>query len=794
MKGKQVNILIALLCVLMALTACNKGNTGKPATLTPGADPTQSVTKGAEPSPTATATPTPTQLPYLSYEKASDKGVYKVPADAFPKDSFISTCNTAGDYALIQLWVTSTDPEGEMYSGSLGFMLLRPGISGEAVKFTPGYFVSESAVLADGTVFLQDSYEKKVYVYDNTFTELYQILTGDCGLLEVTGEGDIWLSDEAESKLIVLDRTGKEKTVIDIKGLGVPAVDLGVKDGKRYFDLRFDEESQAPVLICVDEKTGEAVNTGVQVIDVLKGEEAKVYYKSLNMLQHTARQTWFLYDLAGSGHWISFPYCYLAESLNGYDGKRLFVSGDLPGVETEDDLYAAHACRVYDIESRTVLGELTASDLPSYARYQYKALMEDGTVLLSGFDEENNEELLLWDIGACEPSPVPCFFDLDEKGAEETLEALRVYYREKYGIVYETVPLKTLSQNPAIMVLKNIDVLNVLASGVASNPEEFKKDADGIAIRLENIFGHEHGNIEFKPHLFPPLYKKLYGERKQEDFFRFVDAARSGEATFECTEDSYGWVLGRFAMYYYPAATGCITSAYDSRNLASWNGGRGTVPYYLPVDESLKVLADFEQLVCDIINDSVSDDYTDFEKALALYEYITLNWRYDYDLYEHIYDPDWDDVGSIYRCMKDRLGICWEIAGVYDYLLSQCGVEAHESSGYSPETDENHAWSYVKIDGKAYNTDATWGLTVGGMADLSYFLFTDSMRENRDGYPFKGTMLIGTDEMLREKNGFKADDERFAPLWGGYYIGMDRTAKKVLYYKDGKMQSFYYGD
>jgi hypothetical protein len=40
----------------------------------------------------------------------------------------------------------------------------------------------------------------------------------------------------------------------------------------------------------------------------------------------------------------------------------------------------------------------------------------------------------------------------------------------------------------------------------------------------------------------------------------------------------------------------------------------------------------------------------------------------------------------------------------------------------------------------------------------------------------------------------QATDTRFAPLWDGRYVGMDRTAKKVIYLDNtGVLRSFSYG-
>ena len=49
--------------------------------------------------------------------------------------------------------------------------------------------------------------------------------------------------------------------------------------------------------------------------------------------------------------------------------------------------------------------------------------------------------------------------------------------------------------------------------------------------------------------------------------------------------------------------------------------------------------------------------------------------------------------------------------------------------------------------------------------------------------------------MMRDEQGIYANDDRYAPLWEGDYVGMDRTAKKVIYLDmDGMLRSLSYGE
>jgi len=340
-----------------------------------------------------------------------------------------------------------------------------------------------------------------------------------------------------------------------------------------------------------------------------------------------------------------------------------------------------------------------------------------------------------------------------------------------------------------------MDLFNQLTRGVEINPEEFPKDAEGISIRLENKHGHERGYSKFEPHIFSDVSRTLYGENEEQTFYRMIDAMCEGESSFDCDDIfMYHMTIGRLATYFWPVSEKCIGNLNDYRENAVWKKGKGIIPYRIETNESTAAIQEFEQLVCDILDDCISDDYNDLEKAIAIYEYITENWVYDYELYEHNNDPEWANVGSVYRCLFEKTGICWEIAGMYQYLLLQCGISAEEATGFAADGTEAHAWNRVILDGKGYLVDPTWAITRDGKANFAYFCFTDKMREERDGYKFEDVMLAGTDEMSCKKNQIYSDDERYAPLWEGSYIGMDRSAGKIIY-EDylGVMRSFGYG-
>ena len=149
---------------------------------------------------------------------------------------------------------------------------------------------------------------------------------------------------------------------------------------------------------------------------------------------------------------------------------------------------------------------------------------------------------------------------------------------------------------------------------------------------------------------------------------------------------------------------------------------------YLPVFPVKNTKAEaFYNEAKKILRQIINDDMTDYDKVLAIYEYLIDTLEYDHDALK---DQDPNDV-------------CFFLEGVFEYNRAVCdgyskafvllcrieGIECLRDYGsdYSTGGTTYHAWNYVKIDGTWYAVDATAGDPVyedikAEVADYSRFL------------------------------------------------------------------------
>ena len=281
----------------------------------------------------------------------------------------------------------------------------------------------------------------------------------------------------------------------------------------------------------------------------------------------------------------------------------------------------------------------------------------------------------------------------------------------------------------------------------------------------------------FQPKVCSSFMAELFGETMAETWYALVDAVMAGEDSFACPDAfTYDWVMGQFPDKCFPVLTELIDYCYDRSDPVK--DGVATFTYVLSREETAARIADFAALVEEILNSTLEDDYSDLEKALALYLYFSHHYIYDYEAAEPDANPDYL---SSYRVLTTGTGICQEFSVAYSYLLLQAGVDATNMSGHRSYDRASHQWSYVRIRGNEFHFDPTY--VIGTMDSLSYFMMDDAQREAEDDYRPNDFVICSNYAQDHPHPEYAADDDSFRELWGGYFIGFDHETRTITYEK-----------
>ena len=101
---------------------------------------------------------------------------------------------------------------------------------------------------------------------------------------------------------------------------------------------------------------------------------------------------------------------------------------------------------------------------------------------------------------------------------------------------------------------------------------------------------------------------------------------------------------------------------------------------------------------------------TDFEKLLAIYDYVSENVMYDNDgLKAQQYMRKYYCMNYLEGALEEGRAVCEGKAKALAVLCAIEGLEVKLPSGRLMDGSDGHAWNYVKINGSWYTVCATYG-------------------------------------------------------------------------------------
>lgn len=105
---------------------------------------------------------------------------------------------------------------------------------------------------------------------------------------------------------------------------------------------------------------------------------------------------------------------------------------------------------------------------------------------------------------------------------------------------------------------------------------------------------------------------------------------------------------------------------------------------------------------------------TTYQQIKGAYEWLCNNVKYDHSLKNH----------SAYSALVTKNTVCEGYATAFQLIMEELGIECYVVANTS------HAWNAVKLDGKLYWVDATWGDQVSYI-EYKWFLCGTNARSNK---------------------------------------------------------------
>lgn len=135
----------------------------------------------------------------------------------------------------------------------------------------------------------------------------------------------------------------------------------------------------------------------------------------------------------------------------------------------------------------------------------------------------------------------------------------------------------------------------------------------------------------------------------------------------------------------------------------------------------------------EVLNSIVGENYTDYQKALAIFDYLTLNVSYDTNA--TLIEDDWGEYDAFFLegVFDNKKAVCDGISKAYSLLCNMEGIPCVQVAGNA------HAWCKVKINNRWSIVDPTHGNalisgTQKSVISHEHFMITQTQKAEQ-GYP-----------------------------------------------------------
>jgi len=202
------------------------------------------------------------------------------------------------------------------------------------------------------------------------------------------------------------------------------------------------------------------------------------------------------------------------------------------------------------------------------------------------------------------------------------------------------------------------------------------------------------GEISRTPEIYPPNEVQLFSTEKdlEERLIEawsnldFIISVKDLNIPTSQIDSLIERIFYRNPIYYY------VTTDYF---YTTKNGYADTIyPDYSEYDMTIiKEKLDAINYETELLLMNIDEDMTDFEKIMAVHDYMVLN--YEYDISDTI-----DDISI----MTEKKGVCMAYSLTFNYIMNLLDID----SVYVSSGDMDHSWNLVYLNGNWYHIDVTW--------------------------------------------------------------------------------------
>lgn len=274
-----------------------------------------------------------------------------------------------------------------------------------------------------------------------------------------------------------------------------------------------------------------------------------------------------------------------------------------------------------------------------------------------------------------------------------------IYYAD--GMLADEIAVFLLPENAGVK-----DIKDTLVKYIEMRTDAFTGYAPEQAAILENGVVITHDNyvamlICEKPQNAESVFLACFSDNPPE-IKEKAAVLSSKDDEYKSDEDTSGTVDEKMTEEPSDETDNHKKDIFDSvALLEAWRSGD-------PSKLSNKTKSVFDACI-DTINTVTEDDMNDYEKELAIHDWM-IDWA-DYDKEANNNSPTakpGPNNDNPYGLIFQKKAICVGYTATFQLFMDMLGIECITVNGVSQNTGGEHAWNMVRLNEKWYCVDVTW--------------------------------------------------------------------------------------
>lgn len=149
----------------------------------------------------------------------------------------------------------------------------------------------------------------------------------------------------------------------------------------------------------------------------------------------------------------------------------------------------------------------------------------------------------------------------------------------------------------------------------------------------------------------------------------------------------------------------------------------------------------------DVIESEIDEYMNDYEKELAIHDFITGWSSFDYSVFGRSSSDGFADGSDTpYGVLIDKSAMCHGYSSTFQLFMDMLDIECITVFGTPSSSGVQHSWNMVKLDDEWYCVDCAWDDPIGGSPGHAYFNVTSD-------YLRRGSIHRWDESSVPEANG-----------------------------------------